>query len=206
MKIVGISGKAESGKDTAAGFIAAVYPRARRVAFADALKIQAIKIWVAEGGQGEAHPYRLLVRGDLLGDAQVLTLANNLKIGSPAFRTFLQDYGHLRRETDGADYWIKQAFAHHEKVNGQRPMLITDVRYKNEAEAILKRRGILLRIERPGHQNKLTPEQRAHPSECDLDDFDAFTEVITNNGDPVDFLEWVLRSTRAYMETPQRSY
>jgi dephospho-CoA kinase len=38
-RIIGIAGKAESGKDTAAGFITAVYPRYYyRRAFADAAR------------------------------------------------------------------------------------------------------------------------------------------------------------------------
>lgn len=52
--------------------------------------------------------------------------------------------------------------------------IISDLRFKNEAEAVLERQGILLRIE----SSKKTGD---HPSETELDDF-TFDYVIQNTG------------------------
>lgn len=195
MKIIGISGKAGSGKDTAAGFIMAVHPMARKTAFADDLKLQAIRLWAEDTGRG--WPFSEFI--DLMTPHQLLVQANNLKLGVPAFRTFLQELGQRKRQDEGLDYWINRAFATHVERHGDRPMLVTDVRYQNEAEAIRKRRGLLLRIERPRFDNGLSVEQRAHPSETDLDEYEDFNAIIENNGDPVDFLSRVLKATGWYM-------
>lgn len=204
MKIVGISGKAESGKDTAAGFIVKVFQRPRRTSFADALKVEALKLWVAPGGGGEQHPYRLFIQGEsILSEDQLLALANDLK-ASPAFRTFLQDHGHKRRQ-EHEDYWIVAAYDRHSRLHGHRPMVIADVRYKNEADWVRNAGGILLRVERHNHQNSLTAEQRSHPSETDLDDYEHFNGFLNNEGNPVEFLAEVLRETRPYLLMPRRA-
>ena len=196
MKVIGISGKAESGKDTAAGFIIEVFERPRRTAFADDLKLQALEAW-----DTERHPYAHLL--PLLDDDGKLRVADNLKQGNAAFRSFLQDFGQGKRRED-PEYWVRRAFARHEARHHGRPMVIPDVRYVNEADEVLARRGILLRIERPSHQNRLTEAQRLHPSECDLDDYEKFTAILVNNGDPVAFLGQVLRAVRPYMNLPLR--
>ncbi len=53
---------------------------------------------------------------------------------------------------------------------------ITDVRFPNEAEAIKKRGGIVLRLERG------TPKANEHFSETALDNYEGFYTKIENNG------------------------
>ena len=66
-----------------------------------------------------------------------------------------------------------------EWIHGEYPKwIITDVRFPNEAKAILDRGGILLRVNRPGNMN-LAGE---HPSEISLDDYKLFNHVIENEG------------------------
>jgi hypothetical protein len=191
--IIGIAGKAESGKDTAAGFITTVYPRHYyRRAFADALKRDAFAAWSRDHG-----PYT----PDIVAAmplARMLACANLLKSGNESFRTLLQDFGQVKRNGNPT-YWIDRLFRdhanpanHHYRIGPQ--MVIPDVRFKNEAEAIIERGGLVIRLERPGHENRLTPEQRAHASETDLDDFpdSGHYRVIGNTGDPVDLLRKVL--------------
>lgn len=60
--------------------------------------------------------------------------------------------------------------------------LIPDVRFVNEAEAILKRKGFLFRIEREGQ------EPSNHTSETSLDDYKGFHDTIYNNGTLPDLL------------------
>ena len=56
--------------------------------------------------------------------------------------------------------------------------IITDVRFLNEAKAVLDRGGILLRVNRPGNMNPAGE----HPSETSLDDYKLFNHVIENEG------------------------
>jgi len=54
--------------------------------------------------------------------------------------------------------------------------IITDVRFPNEAIAVKNRRGIMIRINRPGL------EESNHPSETALDSYSDFDHIIENNG------------------------
>jgi len=63
--------------------------------------------------------------------------------------------------------------------------IITDTRFPNEAEAIKKAGGIVVRINRPGVQ-PINP----HPSETSLDDW-SFDAVINNDGDVSDIVHKV---------------
>lgn len=58
--------------------------------------------------------------------------------------------------------------------------IITDTRFSNEAEAIKKADGIIIRVERPGVK-PINP----HPSETGLDKWN-FDHVINNDGSPTD--------------------
>lgn len=69
--------------------------------------------------------------------------------------------------------------------------IITDVRFPNEADAILERDGILIRLERDlhytisdykVHEQRLKGFYPEHYSETALDSYSKFTETITNNG------------------------
>jgi hypothetical protein len=61
--------------------------------------------------------------------------------------------------------------------DGYPNWIITDTRFSNEADAIKKAGGILIRVDRPG----IAPVN-AHPSETGLDNYQ-FDEYITNDGD-----------------------
>lgn len=61
--------------------------------------------------------------------------------------------------------------------------IITDVRFPNEAEAIKKRSGIIIRVNRPG-----MPEGDNHPSETSLDDYKGFDWVFSNNSNLKDLI------------------
>lgn len=61
--------------------------------------------------------------------------------------------------------------------------IITDTRFPNEAEAIRKKDGILIRVERPG----VKPINN-HPSETSLDDY-KFDHYVPNDGSVEDLAE-----------------
>lgn len=63
--------------------------------------------------------------------------------------------------------------------------IITDTRFVNEAQAIKKQNGIIIRVERPG-----VKAVNGHPSEVGLEGYD-FDYVITNDGSIEDLVHMV---------------
>jgi hypothetical protein len=68
------------------------------------------------------------------------------------------------------------------KINRSINSIVTDVRFKNEADSIRKAGGIIVRVNRPEHkrfEGKIKPEKE-HYSETDLDEYD-FDYVLDNS-------------------------
>lgn len=168
MKIVLISGKAEAGKTTAANFLKRLLQRTygKNVAivpYAAYLKSTAKTIWEWNGKKDEGG------------------------------RHLLQWWGtEVVREKD-PDFWVKAVMNVSDMAEPYLDyLIIDDCRFPNEINMwkktcfvensgdelddhlVLKRRWpniFTIRIERPGHENALTEEQRKHPSETALDDY-----------------------------------
>ncbi len=87
-------------------------------------------------------------------------------------REVLQKVGTFGRKTFGESYWINKLFHDYKHQN----WIITDVRYKNEADAIKQRGGILIRL------NRNSTSTDTHDSEIELDDYSDWDYVINNNG------------------------
>jgi hypothetical protein len=98
----------------------------------------------------------------------------------PEVRRILQHVGQTIRERD-PDYWVALLMR---QVDGARsfniPVIVTDVRYPNEAEALREAGFTLVRIVRP-----ILPDQSPseHESETALSGF-APDEVVVNAGTP----------------------
>lgn len=111
-------------------------------------------------------------------------------------RDFLQKLG-----TDGLrdglhpNVWVNALFADYECTHTDHVpggldctnWIITDCRFPNEAQAVKKYRGIILRVNRPG-----VTAVNAHPSETALDDW-GYDDVIDNSGSLEDLLAEVKR-------------
>jgi hypothetical protein len=78
--------------------------------------------------------------------------------------------------------------------------LITDVRFKNEAEAVRKNGGWLIRIDRPDYDNGLTDLQKKHESEVDLDGYSLFQYHIVNDGNLDSFMKAIRNFATHYSE------
>lgn len=108
-------------------------------------------------------------------------------IKSPETRTLLQNLGTAEgRLKYGESVWIDSTYAmmhHFNRTWGISKYVITDCRFVNEADTILERGGKVIRINAPNRvaANKLTPEQRLHPSEISLDNYTNFTGIIHND-------------------------
>lgn len=155
--LIGLMGRAQAGKDTAAeALVAAGW---QRVAFADPLRELAYRTdpvveTVHDGGT--AH-VRLSWLVDRLGwDAAKMF---------PDVRRLLQRLGAEGvRGVIGDDTWIGlavDAIGRH-RASGV-PVVVTDVRFPNEADVIRRLGGVVVGVVRPGH----APVASTHPSETE---------------------------------------
>jgi hypothetical protein len=140
---VGIIGRARAGKDTAGRWL--VENRGyERVAFADVLKDVALRIdpIVSVGYPCEATRLSETVAGQFGWESAKET---------GDVRRFLQELGASIRAID-PDFWLRAALAKADAINADagRPVVITDVRYANEAAALRARGWHLVHIDRPG--------------------------------------------------------
>lgn len=164
---IGIIGRARVGKDTAGKFFVDGHGY-RRVGFADALKEAALAL----------DP---IINVDVDGDFWRLT-ENVRDFGWEAakedaeVRCLLQDLGAAMRAVD-SEIWLRAALAKVQEANEQGvPVVITDVRYRNEAASLVRAGFHLIHINRPG------VPQLDHQSERDLGPEDAHY-LVQNDGD-----------------------
>lgn len=187
--LVGLIGKKRVGKDTFAAVLVEEFGFAR-VAFADPLKEMALTvdpiIDVGAGWDDEGHLYSL-------SDLVEAHSWEYVKDTYPGARRLLQRLGDGVRQFE-PEFWVWAGMrsvhdlrgAREQYVRQPRPVVITDVRYPNEADAIRDAGGILVRIVRPGVDDGDT-----HASETALDDYPADT-ILSNKGS-LEMLTWAAR-------------
>lgn len=120
-------------------------------------------------------------------------------------RILMQHIGtNLFRDQLLNNIWVNALFANYKSectpkdaFNKDLPnWIITDVRFPNEVEAIKKRRGIVIRVNRP-NINKLidsgidVSKLNQHESETALDNYTDWDYIIDNNGSIEDLIEKV---------------
>lgn len=172
--IIGVSGKAESGKNAFADMIMRYRPSsliAVNFAFADEVK----KIAKDMGWDGQKTENG---RSGLI------------MIGDGARKYF------------DPDIWVKKLCKTMEPIASQSDtlssithfvMIVTDCRYPNEPESLREFANkvgasyFTLRVNRPNYESKLTAEQRSNLSETGLDDYPKFDFIIENDGTLFDF-------------------
>jgi hypothetical protein len=166
MKIVLISGKAESGKDSFHELASKILKREglhipTRVAYADEVKFIAEQMgW--NGEKDEKGRAGLIMVGD----------------GAREYFDKLVWIRKLVRKIDNISNALDSS---------KRMIFVTDCRYPNEIDMvknyfILRGHDVYsVRVIRPNHVSKLTPEQRANRSEVALDDYKDWDFVITND-------------------------
>lgn len=168
--LVGLVGRKRSGKDTLAGFIRETDPGVTIMSFADPLK-QACK-----------HAYHLTddqleETKDVVDPRWGMSPRDMMKsIGTKYFR--VEDPGH----------WIKNLGI---RMSGIDSVVVSDVRFHNEALFIRENGGVLVHVSR-----KIEGNDDDHVSECTSDEIDC-GYYISNNGSLEDLrvqLDLVLRT------------
>jgi hypothetical protein len=167
---IGIIGKARSGKDTAALYFVRKHAYTR-LAFADPLKEMTLSInpLVPTG-------YGVHVRLDaLIRDVGWEYAKDNY----PEVRRLLQHTGQSIREHDD-NYWVNAMDRKLDTAEAWNlPVVVADVRYPNEAEALRARGFTLVRIVRP---ERLNGDAALHSSETALNAFEADHVVYNTAG------------------------
>ena len=158
--IIGLSGYAQSGKDSTAELLCLNYGY-RRIAFADAMR-QALMI-INPKLDSITHV------SDFVED-----YGWDIAKKNPEVRRLLQVLGtDFGRKMLGDDVWIKIALS---DIKTEDKVVISDVRFPNEADAIRKLGGVVWRINRRNHS-----AVNGHASEHAMDNY-MFNHVIYNDG------------------------
>jgi hypothetical protein len=158
--IVGLSGYARSGKDTVAELLCLNYDY-KRVSFADPMR-EALYVL--------SPRIDSIVRlSEYVDDYGWDTAKQN-----PEVRRLLQVFGtEIGRKQFGTDFWVDMAL---KDLDSNSLVVISDVRFPNEAEAIKKLGGSIWRINRHNHS-----AVNGHLSEHAMDNY-MFNHVIYNDG------------------------
>lgn len=189
--IIGISGKAGSGKDTAAKMLEVLYanPDISYEDFANRKYKNFADIQIVHFADALKETAQVLFR---LGEWETNTQEGKKTtinwIGKTV-RELLQGIGQGLRDAIDFDLWVKILFAN---TKGWSNYIIADVRYPNELEAIKERNGILIRIDRKG------AGAGNHSSETALDDYKKWDVHIENNSSIEDLFEAMRIFTKNY--------
>ena len=172
--IIGLTGYAQSGKDTLANLLVENYGYTR-VAFAD--KIRDFLYEMNPMVDTVAfEPIFLKERVDR--DGWEVAKQN------PHIRRALQNAGVAARKTFGEGFWVHEAMK--SMLEDPRPdmnYVITDVRFLNEADMVRANKGQMWRVKRNGVE-----AVNAHISESQLDGYPV-DQIFTNNGSIDDLKE-----------------
>lgn len=190
--IIGISGKAGSGKDTAAKMLEVLYanPDISYEDFANRRYKNFADIQIVHFADALKETAQVLFR---LGEWETNTQEGKKTIINwigKTVRELLQGIGQGLRDAIDFDLWVKILFANTE---GWSNYIIADVRYPNEVYAIKKRNGILIRIDRKG------AGAGNHSSETALDDYKEWDVHIENNDSIEDLFEAMRIFTKNYL-------
>lgn len=189
--IIGISGKAGAGKDTAAKMLEVLYanPNISYEDFANRKYKNFVDIQIVHFADTLKETAQVLFRiGEWETNTQEGKKTTINWIGKTV-RELLQGIGQGLRDAIDFDIWVKILFAN---TKGWSNYIIADVRYPNEIKAIKERNGILLRIDREG------AGAGNHSSEIALDDYKEWDVHIKNNGSIEDLFEAMRIFTKNY--------
>lgn len=189
--ICGISGRARSGKNVFAEFLAEfLFNKTGKtyvlMAYADVLKNMVQKEFDLSWAQ-------------LWGEEKEIEDKRYPKPEGQGFwtgREIMQYFGEFYRSID-LNFWTEKLFRIIEG-NKYENVIITDVRYPNEVDPIIKKGGYHIRVERPGVESKI--HGKTHSSETSLDKPYKVDLTVINHGALKEFRKIVFEATDILLE------
>ena len=197
--IIGINGKIGSGKDTVGKIIQYLQcHNTGEITIQDVMSNPEHEWWLEEQSKFEIKKFagKLKQIGSILSGIVADQFEDQefkkLYMGvdwDMTYREFLQKLGtEAMREGLHTNVWVNALFADYKppKMSQYNPSnwIITDMRFPNELEAVEERKGITIRVVRPGTTTG------THPSEIALDGHTMHYEII-NDGTIEDLVEKV---------------
>ncbi len=181
--IIGLTGYAQSGKDTLANILVEQYGF-KRVAFADPIRDFCYEVNPVIGHVANEDT---LLRTVVDRDGWETAKQNQ------SVRRLLQNVGVAARNQFGELFWVAQALSPTKISEGDK-VVITDVRFVNEAEAIkMFPDSQLWRVKRPGYG-----PVNNHVSESEMEDYKV-DQIFYNAGTIEDLRALVNVRMRAYV-------
>lgn len=166
VEILGLSGWARNGKDTVADFLIDNYGY-KKLSFAAPMK-EALYRLNPKITIDNVVNVPIQVGVDVYG-------WDGLKEHGPEVRRLLQRFGtEVGREMFGEDFWVNAAI---NSIEDGSKVVVSDVRYPNEADAIKKLGGKVWRVVRPGFG-----PANDHESEHAMADYSFDLEIHNNSG------------------------
>jgi len=175
--IIGLTGYAQSGKDTLAGMLIGLHKYENR-AFADP-----IRKLVYEMNPLVKDEYRVKGVVDAYG-------WDRAKVEFPELRNLLQTLGVGARTIFNDQFWVSQGLA---GVSEGDKIVITDVRFPNEADAIKSLGGQIWRVKRLGVE-----AVNEHISETAMDGYKV-DQIFVNNGSVDDLMTLLQTRMRQFL-------
>lgn len=152
--LIGITGRAGSGKDTFAAALAAAHPTTR-LAFADPMRDVAEAVfgsrYATQAEKAAVDPYWATRLGEEWSTGRKILQ----RLGTDVFRNGIH-----------TDIWLMAMARRLDAVRNVQFIALTDVRFDNEAEFVRSRGGIVVRMVNP----HLPPATDAHASEQGVND------------------------------------
>jgi hypothetical protein len=182
--IIGITGKARSGKDTFAEFLAEeIYKKIKQrfvlMAYAHELKLRVQKdfdlryeqLW---GDQKEVADKRYFkpFKADFINNE-----IGEVTSGNWTPREILQAYGQFFRTING-NFWVEHLFRTIDEKE-YKNVMITDVRHPNEADPIIDREGYIIKVV-AHRQEQEKVHGKGHISETAMDSYDKIDFTVDN--------------------------
>jgi hypothetical protein len=175
--IIGLTGYAQSGKDTMAGMLIGLHKYDNR-AFADP-----IRKLLYETNPLVKDEYRVKGVVDAYG-------WDRAKVEFPELRRLLQTLGVGARTVFNDQFWVAQGLA---GLSAGDKVVITDVRFPNEADAIKSLGGQIWRVKRIG-----VGAVNAHISETAMDGYKV-DQIFINNGSIEDLMALLQTRMRQFL-------
>lgn len=204
--ILGFSGKALSGKDSSADYLIENHNWDYKVGFASNLKKACssifnmdLKRFTTQSGKSTRLECPVVIDCPLLLKViEWMNKTHTISIDSCDYSEFIGKQLNTPREIlqfVGTNVMRRYVPNYHvdatvRNLNKKDKIVVTDVRFENEALGILNSNGFLVRIERPLELRRMSGRiiDTNHPSETSLDGWDKWSYRINNNGKEISSL------------------